>query len=101
MEFADRLRDLVRAELDAAATGGTLDRVAGAAAIFKATEDAHEIAREAVNEAVAGALKAGDSPGEVAERAPYSAAYVRRIGREAGAAPAKPGPKPSKEAGHA
>lgn len=60
---------------------------------YRRTERAHEQARESAIQEVLAALRAGAAPTEVTARSPFSAAYVRRLAREAGIAPAPPGPK--------
>ncbi|WP_154080457.1 hypothetical protein [Streptomyces mobaraensis] len=60
---------------------------------YRDTEEAHEAARQQAVEAVLTALRAGKRPTDVADRSPFSPAYVRRIARENGIAPARPGPK--------
>lgn len=63
---------------------------------YRETEEAHDKARKAAVAAVVAALKGGMRPTDVTERSPFTAAYVRRIARENGIDPAKPGPKSSK-----
>ncbi|MFD9247662.1 MULTISPECIES: hypothetical protein [unclassified Streptomyces] len=63
---------------------------------YRETEEAHDQARKAAIAAVIAALKNGMRPTDVTERSPFTAAYVRRIARENGIEPAKPGPKSSK-----
>ncbi|MGW2050795.1 hypothetical protein ACWCPF_37325 [Streptomyces sp. NPDC001858] len=63
---------------------------------YRETEEAHDEARKAAVAAVVAALKGGMRPTDVTERSPFTAAYVRRIARENGIEPAKPGPKSSK-----
>lgn len=60
---------------------------------YRETEQAHDESRDAAAEAVVEALRAGERPTDVTERSPFTAAYVRRIARENGIKPAKPGPK--------
>ncbi|MFJ4343155.1 hypothetical protein [Streptomyces sp. NPDC088915] len=60
---------------------------------YRKTEEAHEEARQAAITAVVTALRDGMRPTDVTERSPFTAAYVRRIAREHGIEPAKPGPK--------
>lgn len=60
---------------------------------YRQTEAAHEDARQQAMRAVVAALKADKRPTDVVDRSPFTAAYVRRIAREAGIEPAKPGPK--------
>ena len=64
-----------------------------AAARYRETEAAHDQARDAAAAAVVEALRAGERPTDVTNRSPFTAAYVRRIARENGIEPAKPGPK--------
>jgi hypothetical protein len=47
-------------------------------------------------DAVLAALRAGMRPTDVTARSPFTAAYVRRLAREAGIEPARPGPKSTK-----
>ena len=52
---------------------------------------------EAQSEAIAAsldALRAGKMPTEVADRSPFTAAYLRILARKAGIPPAQPGKKP-------
>ncbi|MFB7852809.1 hypothetical protein ACFC34_38150 [Streptomyces sp. NPDC056053] len=63
---------------------------------YRKTEEAHEEARTAAIAAVVAALRDGMRPTDVTDRSPFTAAYVRRIARENGIAPARPGPKSSK-----
>ncbi|MGW2826366.1 hypothetical protein ACWC24_36085 [Streptomyces sp. NPDC001443] len=63
---------------------------------YRETEEAHDEARKAAVVAVVAALKGGMRPTDVTERSPFTAAYVRRIARENGIEPARPGPKSSK-----
>lgn len=60
---------------------------------YRQTEADHDAAREAAVTAVLTALRAGKRPTDVAERSPFTPAYVRRLARENGIEPAKPGPK--------
>ncbi|GGY78761.1 hypothetical protein GCM10010363_69600 [Streptomyces omiyaensis] len=60
---------------------------------YRKTEEAHEEARQAAITAVIAALRGGMRPTDVTERSPFTAAYVRRIAREHGIEPARPGPK--------
>jgi hypothetical protein len=64
-----------------------------AAARYRDTEAAHDKSRQQAIEAVVNALEAGKRPTDVADRSPFTAAYVRRIARDNGIEPAKPGPK--------
>lgn len=74
-----------------------LDALAEATKRYRRTKTAHDDAQEAVTAAAIAALRAGHRPTDVTERSPFTAAYVRRLAREAGIEPARPGPKPSKE----
>ena len=64
-----------------------------AATRYRETEAAHNAARDKAVEAVVEALEAGERPTDVTARSPFTAAYVRRIARDNGIEPAKPGPK--------
>lgn len=75
-----------------------LDALAEATKRYRKTKTAHDDAQEAVAAAAVAALRAGHRPTDVTEHSPFTAAYVRRLAREAGIEPARPGPKPSKEA---
>lgn len=55
-------------------------------------------ARMEVVEAIVSELRSGETPTEVAKKAPFTPVYVRRIAREHGIEPAPPGPKPRKAA---
>lgn len=62
---------------------------------YRETEKSHDQARNAAMDAVAEALRAGHRPTDVADMSPFTAAYVRRIARDKGIGPARPGPKKS------
>jgi len=64
-----------------------------ATARYRETEAAHNAARDEAVQAVLAALKGGERPTDVTARSPFTAAYVRRIARDNGIEPAKPGPK--------
>lgn len=64
-----------------------------AASRYRETERVHEEARDAAVTAVVEALREGERPTDVTARSPFTAAYVRRIARDNGIEPAKPGPK--------
>lgn len=64
-----------------------------ATARYRETEAAHNTARDKAIEAVVEALEGGARPTDVTARSPFTAAYVRRIARDNGIEPAKPGPK--------
>jgi hypothetical protein len=74
-----------------------LDALAEATKRYRKTKTAHDDAQEAVTAAAIAALRAGHRPTDVTDVSPFTAAYVRRLAREAGIEPARPGPKPSKE----
>jgi hypothetical protein len=57
------------------------------------TQARHEDARQAAIAAVVAALRSGMRPTDVTARSPFTAAYVRSLGREHGIGPAAPGPK--------
>ncbi len=63
---------------------------------YRETERRHEAARQAVIDAVVGALGAGVPPAEVVALSPFSPAYVRVLAREHGVPPAPGGVKPRK-----
>lgn len=69
------------------------EALAAATARYRETEQAHYEAREGAVRAVVDALRAGIRPTDVTAASPFTAAYVRRIARENGIEPAKPGPK--------
>jgi hypothetical protein len=60
---------------------------------YRETKDAFEEARTEAVMAVVDALRAGERPTDVTEHSPFTPAYVRRVARENGIEPAKPGPK--------
>ncbi len=61
---------------------------------YRQTAAKHEEARKEVIAAAVEALKAGDSPTEVAEQSPFTPAYVRRLARDHDIPPAPTGRKP-------
>lgn len=63
---------------------------------FRRAEEARERAKDAVIEAIVAARRAGASPTQVNDLAPFTPAYVRRIADAAGIPPAPPGPKPKR-----
>lgn len=67
----------------------TLD---AATAHYRELEKAHDT----VVTAILSALRAGAAPTEVANRSPFTAAHVRKLAREAGIPPARPGLKPKR-----
>lgn len=62
---------------------------------YRRTEAAHDKARDAAVAAVVAALRAGKRPTDVADRSPFTPAYVRRIARDHDIEPASRGPKKS------
>lgn len=74
-----------------------MTQLAEATAHYRETEAAHSEARDAAAAAVVEALRAGARPTDVTARSPFTAAYVRRIARDHGIEPAKPGPKGARE----
>lgn len=60
---------------------------------YREAKDAFEEARTEAVMAVVDALRAGERPTDVTERSPFTHAYVRRVARDNGIEPAKPGPK--------
>ena len=76
-----------------------LDALAAATQRYRDTKDAHDQAQEAVAAAAVAALKAGHRPTDVVDHSPFTAAYIRRLARDAGLEPARPGPKSAKKAG--
>jgi hypothetical protein len=65
---------------------------------YNETEAAHERSREAVTASVLAALRGGERPTDTAEKSPFTAAYVRKLAREAGI-PESPGRRPKARAG--
>ncbi|MDT8916248.1 hypothetical protein [Amycolatopsis sp. PS_44_ISF1] len=65
-----------------------------ATADYGRTLEAHETAASAMAEAVVAALRAGHTPGELADRTPWTDRYIRDLGRAAGVKPATRGRKP-------
>jgi hypothetical protein len=74
-------------------TKEALERLAAARDAYKASETAHERAREQALIAVVAALKAGATPGAVTAAGPFTDAYVRKIARDNDIGPAKRGVK--------
>ena len=58
---------------------------------YRKTEQAHKEARQAAITAALNALRGGARPTDVADRSPFTAAYIRRLAREAGIEPARRG----------
>ncbi|MFE0270459.1 hypothetical protein ACFWZ7_24820 [Nocardiopsis alba] len=56
---------------------------------YRKTLKIHEASRAATIQAVLDALRAGARPTDVANTAPFSVAYVRRLARENGIEPAR------------
>ena len=54
---------------------------------YRRTETSHKQARDEAHAAVLAALKAGKRPTDVTEWSPFTATYVRNLGREAGIPP--------------
>jgi hypothetical protein len=77
-----------------------LDALAEATRRYRQTKTAHDKAQAVVAAAAVAALRAGHRPTDVTERSPFTAAYVRRLAREAGVEPARRGPKPAKDPDH-
>lgn len=66
---------------------------------YRETEQAHEASRQAVIACVIAALKGGERPTDVVQHSPFTDAYVRRLARGKGVAPApRGGRQPSAEA---
>jgi hypothetical protein len=61
--------------------------------LYWETKAPHDAAREKTVEAVLSALREGIEPTTVAERSPFTAAYVRRLARDHDIPPAKQGMK--------
>ena len=61
---------------------------------YRAADKARDEAQTAVVAAIVAALRSGDGPTEVANRSPFTAAYVRKIARDHQIPPAPPGLKP-------
>lgn len=76
-----------------------LEELDAATAEYEATKGPHERARDRVATAVLAALRAEVEPTVVADRSPFTAAYVRRLARDADPPipAAKPGPKPPRD----
>lgn len=71
----------------------TLDALDEATREYLAAQETLEKAQESVVKAVVAALQDGQRPTDVVDHSPFKAAYVRRLARQAGIEPAKPGPK--------
>jgi hypothetical protein len=69
------------------------EQLSAATARYRETERHHEQARQAVIAAVVSALEANVPPTEVERLSPFTGAYIRRLARDRGVAPAAPGPK--------
>lgn len=70
--------------------------LAAATRKYERTKKAYEAAKTEAIQAALDALRAGERPTDVAEKSPFTPAYIRRLAREAGIEPAAPGPKPSR-----
>ncbi len=64
-----------------------MDELDEATRRYKATDAAHKESREAAIQAVVKALRSGAKPTPVANRSPFTPAYVRRVAREHGIEP--------------
>ncbi|MGX6605595.1 hypothetical protein ACWKSP_26205 [Micromonosporaceae bacterium Da 78-11] len=73
-----------------------LAQLADARTRYDRTEAAYENAREQAIAAVVAALRAGAMPTEVVRASRFTDAYVRKIARDHGIAPARPGIKSKK-----
>lgn len=73
---------------------GALAALDAATRRYRELEKAHD---EVVT-AIVAALRSGAGPTEVADRSPFTATYVRKLARDAGIPPARPGIKPKKAA---
>lgn len=73
-----------------------LGDLAAATARYRRADKAREAAHDEVVAEIIAALKAGEMPTEVAAQSPFTAAHVRKLAREAGIPPAKPGIKAKK-----
>jgi hypothetical protein len=73
-----------------------IDMLAAATRKFERTRKAHDAAKAEVIQAALDALRAGERPTDVADKSPFTPAYIRRIARDAGIEPAAPGPKPKR-----
>jgi hypothetical protein len=71
------------------------DQLAAATRRYRASEAAHEEARQEVIEAALEALRSNVTPTEVEKLSPFTGAYIRRLAREQGIPPAARGPKRS------
>lgn len=64
---------------------------------YERAKTAYDTAKAEVIQAALTALRAGERPTDVADKSPFTPAYIRRLAREAGIEPAAPGPKPRRE----
>lgn len=85
---------MTKTEPTSANTLATLDQ---ATTGYQDASAALDAAQAAVTTAIVAALRAGATPTEVADRSPFTAAYVRKLAREHGIPPGRPGVKPSKK----
>lgn len=74
-----------------------LGALAAAAARYRRADKARSDAHDAVVAEILAALKAGEAPTEVAAESPFTAAHVRKMARDAGIPPARPGLKPKRQ----
>lgn len=75
-------------------TEEALSQISAARTHYQVTEAAHEEARADLIATVVAALKAGIAPSVVARTSEFTDAYVRKVARDHGIAPARPGIKP-------
>lgn len=79
---------------EAANANEALSTLRAATKRYEETKAIHEAARDAAAAAVVAALRAGAAPTAVTSAGPFTDAYVRKIARDNGIAPARPGIKP-------
>lgn len=72
------------------------EQLKAAARRFRRAKKVLDDARDDVNAAIVAARRAGISPSEVNQLAPFTPAYVRRLTDAAGIPPAPKGPKPKR-----
>lgn len=87
----------MRYDADMSERRKALEELDAATAEYEATEETHDRARDRVVAAIVAALRAEVEPTVVADRSPFTAAYIRRLAREAGVPAARPGPKPPRD----
>lgn len=61
-----------------------LNKLDDATRHYRDTKEKHDAATKAVTAAAVAALKAGERPTDVVEHSPFTAAYIRKIARDAG-----------------